>query len=95
MILIQLTENDLCKITSRDHQLNGEIVLFKQMDYYLQCPCYIFEHTGSKRVILTCDSHFTALPYKKSIEFLIDLALKTNDKIWFDELVFKLQYESQ
>lgn len=86
---------DLCKITSKEHPFKDEIVSYKQMEYYYQCPCYIFETFTKKRVVLNSDNQFTTLPFKGSIEFLISLALQTNDQAWFNELVFKLKYESQ
>ncbi|WP_368666315.1 IDEAL domain-containing protein [Ammoniphilus sp. CFH 90114] len=61
----------------------------------MQAPCFIFETLDKERVVLYCESHFETLPYKKSLEFLIDLALHTRDKEWFDELAYKLNFESQ
>lgn len=92
---IHLNEGDLCKITSPQHQLNGQIVKFKRMDYYAQRPCFVFETPDKEPVILPHDSCFETLPYIHSIRFLLNLALQTNDKEWFDELVYKLKYETQ
>lgn len=94
-VSVKLIENDLCKIVSEEHHLKGQIIRFKQMDYYFQYPCFIFETEDNKRITLNCESQFVTLPYKSSIEFLINLALQTNDKIWFNELVYKLKYESE
>lgn len=92
---INLNEGDLCKITAPQHKLNGQIIKFKKVDYYAQLPYFVFETPDKEQVVLPHDSCFETLPYRYSLEYLLNLALQTNDKEWFDELVYKLEYETQ
>lgn len=94
-LFVKLQEGDLCKVTCRQSKWKDEIVRFKQMDYYLQAPCFVFETLRHERVVLCCESEFEMVPYEGSLQFLIDLALQTRDREWFDELVYKLKYESE
>jgi hypothetical protein len=94
-LFVNLKKGDLCKITSNQHQTYGQIVRFRQVDYFLQCPCLVFETFDHKRAVVNCESQFLTLPYKGSLMFLINLALEMKDRVWFDELVNKLQNESE
>lgn len=94
-LYVNLRENDLCKVTENTHPLCGEIIRFKSIEYYGQLPSYSFETLRKERLILSCDSQFSTLPYKGSLENLINIALQAGDKAWFEELVYKYKYESQ
>ncbi|WP_164545755.1 IDEAL domain-containing protein [Paenibacillus albus] len=74
---------------------NGEIAVFKGVEYYFQLPSYVFESPISNRIIVSSEDGFEVLPYKSSLLHLIDLALDLQDEKWFEELVYKLNYESQ
>jgi uncharacterized protein YpiB (UPF0302 family) len=92
---LNLNEGDLCAVNSVCHPFHGRLLRFKQMEYFMQCPVYVFETAEQERVALTCESQFETIPFKASIHYLIDLALQTRDESWFRELVDRLKYASQ
>ncbi|MBP3965860.1 hypothetical protein [Paenibacillus lignilyticus] len=82
-------------ISATNHIYNGEIAVFKDVEYYFQLPCYVFENAKSDKIIVSSEDGFEVLPYKGSLLFLIDLALDLKDEKWVEELVYKLHYESR
>ncbi|WP_091212352.1 hypothetical protein [Paenibacillus sp. BC26] len=93
---MNLKTGDLCKVISaNNNKYNGEIAVFKDVEYYFQLPCYVFEHANSEKITVSSEDGFEVLPYKGSLLFLIDLALELKDEKWVEELVYQLNYESQ
>lgn len=92
---VKLNQGELCKVICARQNFYGQIVRFKQIEYFMQLPFYVFETCQGERVILSNEFEFEALPFKESLRFLIQLSLATHDEEWFHELTYKLQYESQ
>jgi hypothetical protein len=92
---VNLHEGDLCVVNNDQHPYQGQIIRFKQLEYVMQCPLYIFEAMDRHKVVLNSEFDFTMIPYKESLRFLIDLSIKTRDEVWFKELVDQLLHRSQ
>lgn len=93
---VNLAAGDLCKVvTATIFKFNGQIAEFKGLEYYFQLPVFVFETENSEKIIAASEDDFEVLPYKASLLFLIDLAMDMKDAEWYEELVYKLKYESQ
>ncbi|WP_134699253.1 hypothetical protein [Ammoniphilus sp. YIM 78166] len=96
-LFVNLNKGDLCKVTDPHHPRYGHIIRFAEIEYYLQSPCFVFEEINQQqeRIVLHKESQFETLPFKDSLQFLINLAIETKDREWFEDLTYKLCYESQ
>ncbi|TVY06941.1 IDEAL domain-containing protein [Paenibacillus cremeus] len=92
---LKLQEGDHYQIKHPEHPYYGRIVRFKQLEYAMQLPLFVFETLDRERVVASCETQFEALPHPESLRFMIDLALQTRDEAWFRELVHRLQQATQ
>lgn len=92
--VIRINKGQLCKIINQEHEYFNTVVKFANRTF----DTYCFKTIGSKSgelIKITNKDDFTFLPYEGSILDMIDLALDTQDRKWFEELYNKLLDECE
>lgn len=89
-----LQKGQRCKviIDSREDVKFGEIITFKK---YHWIDGFYFENDNGETIRFTNDEEFISLMNENQIRDLVDIALVTMDKKWFEELTYKLEFESE
>ena len=87
---IKIIRGDFCKLNSKDHPNDGEIIEFC---YFGENSGYRFRTQDGDYISLIEDTDFEFLQSRESLLDMIDFSLTTKDKKWFEELLLKLDIE--
>lgn len=83
---VRILKGDLCKVVT-DNNLaieKGELIKFLEYNWKIG---FIFQLPDGMKVSFKDDNDFQFLPSGNYLQELIDMALLTNDKNWFNELI--------
>lgn len=87
----KILRGTLCKVMIKGNENveYGDIVEFA---YYNNG--YTFKLSDGSRLTFMDENDFQTLPSEEGLKTLLDLALSTRDKEWFEEILFKMETES-
>lgn len=95
MVNLKLHKTQFCKLNCNDfgEELYGSVMQYIGKDgkgnYILS------NYIIGRKILVFDDTSFMLMPYTESIHYLIDLALDTMDKQWFDLLCYQLEHECE